>query len=375
MADRILTTHTGSLPRPADLAQMILDRDDGAAVPGFDERVERAVAEIVERQRALGVDIVNDGEQGKISYASYVKQRLTGFEGEGEPLAPADVLAHPDFADRMAKLTSSIRMLQPSCTGEITLRDPDAVHRDIANLKAAADEAGAEQLFMSAASPGVVAMFFANHHYPTREAYLHAIADAMRDEYRAIADAGIVVQLDCPDLGAGGSIHADVVDLAAFRSRVAQAVDAINHATEQIPPERLRMHLCWGNYEGPHDRDVELKDTIDLIAKARPAGIAVEACNPRHAHEWEVFETFELPDDKYLIPGVIDSTNNYVEHPRLVAQRLLNYAKVVGRDRVLASSDCGFGTFVGQENVVPSVTWAKFESMAEGAQMASAALW
>lgn len=374
-SDRILTTHTGSLPRPADVAQMVLDDDDGKPAPDFEERVSAAVVDIVRRQRELGVDVVNDGEQGKISYASYVKHRLTGFEGEGEGMAPADVLAHPDFMERMVALTSSIRIQQPACTGDVTLKDPEAVHRDIANLKAAGEAAGAERLFMTAASPGVVAFFFANHHYPTREAYLAAIADAMRQEYKAIADAGITLQLDCPDLGAGGSVNVKDGDRSTFRRQVAEAVEALNHAVQDIPAEQLRMHLCWGNYEGPHDKDVELREIIDLVLRARPAGISVEACNPRHAHEWEIFKDVKLPDGKYLIPGVIDSTNNYVEHPRLIAQRLLNYAGVVGRDRVMAGSDCGFGTFVGQDVVVPSVTWSKFESMAQGSEMASRELW
>lgn len=373
-ADRILTTHTGSLPRPPDLAGMILDRDDGKPVPGFEGRVREAVNEIVRHQRELGVDVVNDGEQGKISYASYIKERLTGFEGEVGGLASADVLAHPDFGARMAALLSSIRIMQPACTGDITLRDPEAVQTDIANLKAAAAAAGATRVFMTAASPGVVAMFFANQHYPTREAYLAAIADAMRQEYQAIADAGFTLQLDCPDLGAGGSVNADG-DRKIFRRQVAEAIEALNHAVKDIPADQLRMHLCWGNYEGPHDRDVELKDIIDLVLEGRPAGIAVEACNPRHAHEWEVFKDVRLPDDKYLIPGVIDSTNNYVEHPRLIAQRLGNYARLVGKERVMAGSDCGFGTFVGQDVVVPSVTWSKFEAMAQGAEIASKELW
>jgi 5-methyltetrahydropteroyltriglutamate--homocysteine methyltransferase len=374
--DRILTTHTGSLPRPPDLAQMVFDHDDGKSVPGFEDRVREAVTEIVKRQRELGVDVVNDGEQGKISYATYIKERLTGFEGEPVGLAPADVLAHPDFGQRMASLMSSIRIVQPSCTGDVTLKDPDAVHHDIANLKAAAEAAGAERVFMTAASPGVVAMFFGNKHYPTREAYLAAIADAMRQEYRAIAEAGFILQLDCPDLGAGASVGVDADgDPKTTRRQVAEAIEALNHAVQDIPAEQLRMHLCWGNYEGPHDRDVELKDIVDLVLQAKPAGIAVEACNPRHAHEWEVFKDVELPADKYLIPGVIDSTNNYVEHPRLIAQRLGNYARLVGRERVMAGSDCGFGTFVGQDVVVPSVTWSKFEAMAQGAEIASRELW
>jgi 5-methyltetrahydropteroyltriglutamate--homocysteine methyltransferase len=365
---KILTTHTGSLPRPPDLAQMIFDRDDGKTVPGFEERVRTAVADVVRKQRELGIDIVNDGEQGKISYATYIKDRLTGFEGEPGGPAPRDVIDHPDFGERMAALMSSIRIAQPACTGEIKRIDHESVRVDIANLKSAAAAAGAESVFMTAASPGVVAMFFQNQHYPSQEAYLAAIADAMREEYQAIVDAGIILQLDCPDLAAGPSLQEG--GLREARRGVALAIEALNHAVRDIPPERMRLHLCWGNYEGPHEHDVELKDIIDLVLQARPAGISIEACNPRHAHEWELFREVRLPDDKYLIPGVIDSTNNYVEHPRLIAQRLLNYARLVGPERVVAGSDCGFGTFVGQANVVPSVTWAKFASMVEGAELA-----
>ncbi|MGH7911046.1 MAG: cobalamin-independent methionine synthase II family protein, partial [Candidatus Dormibacteraceae bacterium] len=345
---------------------------DGQSVSGIEERVRRAVEDIVREQVAAGVDVVNDGEQGKISYATYIKDRLTGFEGDIGGVAPLDVIAHPDFGERMASLMSSIRIAQPACTGDIRRVDHESVHTDIANLKAAAKAAGAERVFMTAASPGVVAMFFANRHYGSREAYLAAIADAMREEYEAIAAAGITLQLDCPDLGAGASMSTEGLD--ARRRDVGLAIEALNDAVRSIPPEQLRLHVCWGNYEGPHDKDVELTDLLDLILRARPAGLSIEAANPRHAHEWEVFAGARVPDEKYLIPGVVDSTNNYVEHPRLVAQRLVNYGRVVGRDRVMAGSDCGFGTFVGQVNVVPSVTWAKLQSMAEGARIAWAQL-
>ncbi len=368
--DRILTTHTGSLPRPDDVARAILERADGGSPEHLEERVTEAVAEVVRRQVETGIDVVNDGETGKIGYSTYVTERLTGFDGEdtGGHIRPADLVDHPDFARRR----SARQLHLPACNGDIRVKDPGAVQRDIANLRAAAAGAGARQLFMTAASPGVIALFLPNRHYPNREAYLAAIADAMRSEYRAIVDAGVTLQLDCPDLAMGRHIQFGSSSLEEFRREAALNVEALNHAVQGIAPERMRMHVCWGNYEGPHHRDVELADIVDIVLRAAPAGISVEAANPRHGHEWQVFQDVRLPDGRYLIPGVIDSTNNYVEHPMLVAQRLRRYAGVVGRERVMAGSDCGFGTFVQERwTVVPSVTWAKLASMVEGARMAS----
>jgi 5-methyltetrahydropteroyltriglutamate--homocysteine methyltransferase len=357
---------------------MIFDRDDGGTVDGFDDRVRRAVRDIVAEQLEAGVDLVNDGEQSKIGYSTYVKDRLTGFDGEAERPASRrpEMEEHPDFAQRWATQIGSVRLRAPACTGEIRLKDPSAVRRDIDNLKAAAKEAGVDEshLFLSAASPGVVSHFFANHYYPNREAFLAAIADAMREEYRAIVEAGITLQLDCPDLAMSRhSMFADKT-LEEFRREIELGVEALNHAVDGLAPERLRVHICWGNYEGPHTHDVELKDIIDVVLTARANGISVEACNPRHAHEWQVFENVKLPDGKYLIPGVVDSTNNYVEHPDVVAQRLLRYADVVGAERVVGGSDCGFGTFTGMATVAPSITWAKLHSLSEGARRASAKL-
>jgi 5-methyltetrahydropteroyltriglutamate--homocysteine methyltransferase len=368
--ERFLTTHTGSLPRPDDLAQLVLDRDAGKPAEGLDQRLPGAVVDIVAKQRAAGVDIVNDGEQGKISYATYIKDRLTGFEGEPSNLPGGDRMLrdHPDFAARfMAQVdrTAFVRP-RPACSGPISRRDHTAAGRDIANLKAATS--GAERIFMTAASPGVVALFFENRYYPDEDAYLGAIADAMREEYLAIVNAGITLQLDCPDLAAGPSL----VGPAEARHLVARNVEALNHAVRDIPPESMRFHVCWGNYDGPHEQDVPLGDILDLLLTARPAGMSIEACNPRHAYEWEVFGDRPLPDGKYLIPGVVESTNNFVEHPRTVAQRLLNYARVVGPERVVAGSDCGFGTFLGEGPVAPSVTWSKLQAVAEGARLATA---
>jgi 5-methyltetrahydropteroyltriglutamate--homocysteine methyltransferase len=263
----------------------------------------------------------------------------------------------------------------PACTGPIEIADREAVQKDIANLKAAAARHAAADVFMTAASPGVIALFLANEYYSSREAYLEAIATAMKEEYNAIARAGLVLQLDCPDLAMGRHIQFGQASLEEFRRQAALNVEALNFAVSDIAPEQLRMHLCWGNYEGPHHRDVELRDVIDIVLSARPSAISLEACNPRHAHEWQVFEDVSLPDGKAVIPGVIDSTNNYIEHPDLIAQRIERYAALVGRENVMAGTDCGFGTFAGLSTVDPDITWAKFRSMAEGARRASARLW
>jgi 5-methyltetrahydropteroyltriglutamate--homocysteine methyltransferase len=372
---RIRTTHTGSLPRPHDLALLLMADDRGEEVPGFEATVRTSVFEVVERQRDLGIDLINDGEMGKVGFAMYVKNRLTGFDGESRWLGKRrpEMEDHPDFAERWKANTDQTVLTTPACTSEIRVKDASGVVRDIANLKAAAAAAGLppERLFMTAASPGVISHFFANQHYPTREAFVGALAEAMREEYEAVAEAGILLQLDCPDLAMSRhSVFADL-SLEEFRAQASLNVEALNHAVQNIPADRMRMHVCWGNYEGPHDYDVELKDIIDIVLRAKPAGIVLESCNPRHGHEWKLWERVPLPEGKYLVPGVIDSTNNYVEHPELVAQRLLNYAGVVGPDRVIGGSDCGFGTVATMATVAPSVTWSKFRSLHEGAELAS----
>jgi 5-methyltetrahydropteroyltriglutamate--homocysteine methyltransferase len=370
----IRTTHTGSLPRPVDLAAMIVQREEGTEVPGFSERVDQAVGEAVRLQTAVGLDLVNDGEQGKSGYSTYVKERLTGFEGESRGLGGLPELAdHPDFAERMGALMAQLHVRTPACTSSVRLRDPEAVGRDVQRLLRAAASAGVEQdrLFMTAASPGVISFFFENHYYADREEYLGALTEAMRQEYRTITDAGIILQLDCPDLAMSRhTIFADST-LQEFRSLISLNVAALNEAVRDIPPERMRMHVCWGNYEGPHTLDVALRDIIDIVLQARPAGLSLEACNPRHGHEWAVFQDVPLPKGKYLIPGVIDSTTNFVENPELVAQRIDRYTAIVGRERVVAGTDCGFGTFVGLSQVVPSVVWAKLRALADGARLAA----
>ena len=360
--DRILTTHTGSLPRPADLT----DRHD-------EQAVRAAVQETVRRQLDAGVDIVNDGEVSKPSYAGYVAERLTGFTGEPIPFMMRDFEAFPEFAQKMWGDPSVASILaNPSCDGEVAYRDLSMVQADIANLRAASD--GATDVFMSAASPGVIEMFMANTYYPSTEEYLFALADAMKTEYDAINQAGFVLQLDCPDLACEWSIGPEV-SKEEFRRVVAMRLAAIDHATRDIPPDRLRMHLCWGNYEGPHATDVPLGDIIDLVLAARPSAVSFEAANPRHEHEWQLFEEVKLPEGKVLVPGVLDSTTNYIEHPELVAQRIMRYADVVGRSNVIAGSDCGFATFAAFVPVDPAITWAKLGAMAEGARLASQRLW
>jgi 5-methyltetrahydropteroyltriglutamate--homocysteine methyltransferase len=368
--DRILTTHTGSLPRPADLVEMLRSLDARAPLDeaAFQKRVRDAVAETVARQRKAGIDVLNDGEEGKVGYSTYIKDRCTGFEGENRStMVQAEGRDFPDWAAARARPS----MVRPACTGPIAWKDFDAVKRDIDNLGAAAKSSGAEEVFMSAASPGVIAIFLTNEYYPTQEAYLEAIANVMQDEYRAVVDAGFILQLDCPDLAM--SRHNRYADktLEEFRKVVELHVEVLNEATKGIPADRMRLHLCWGNYEGPHQLDIELKDIIDIVLKARAEGISFEGANPRHENEWRVWRDVKLPDDKVLIPGVIDSTTNFIEHPEVVADRIERYASVAGKENVIAGTDCGFGTFAGGGTVFPDIAWAKLAALSEGAALAT----
>jgi 5-methyltetrahydropteroyltriglutamate--homocysteine methyltransferase len=375
--ERFLTTHTGSLPRPDDLIRAMFAREEGVPVDAaaLERRVALAVEEVVRRQAEAGVDVIDDGEMSKPSYATYIKDRLAGFGGEGNTFVYQDLVDFPKLARRVFGDPGRSRRKTPACNAPITVRDPQAAATDVAHLKAAMATVGAREGFLTAASPGVVSLFFRNEYYPSEEAYLFAIAEAMRHEYETIARAGITLQVDCPDLGMGRHIqHADL-SLAEWRKKAQLHVEALNHALSGIPPEQLRMHLCWGNYEGPHHCDVALADVIDIVLEARPAAIALEAANPRHAHEWALFETVKLPDGKLLIPGVIESKSNFVEHPELVAQRIGRYANLVGRENVMAGSDCGYGTWVGQSAVDADVVWAKMAAMAEGARIASRRFW
>jgi 5-methyltetrahydropteroyltriglutamate--homocysteine methyltransferase len=375
--DRFLTTHTGSLPRPDDLIRMMYAKEEGVPVERetLAARVRAAVAEVVRKQVEAGVDVVNDGEMSKPSYATYVKDRLAGFGGTGNTFVYQDLAGFPNLAKRVFGDPGRSRRKTPACNGPIGVRDPDAAKADADNLKAAVGAAGRTDAFMSAASPGVVSLFFRNDHYPSQEAYLFAIAEAMRHEYETIAKAGIVLQIDCPDLAMGRHIQYAALSLEEFRKRAGMHVAALNHALAGIAPEQLRLHLCWGNYEGPHHCDVPLADIIDIVFTARPSAISFEAANPRHGHEWILFERIKLPAGKVLIPGVIESKSNFIEHPELVAQRIGRYAKLVGRENVIAGSDCGYGTWVGQAAVDPDVVWAKLAAMAEGARIASREFW
>jgi 5-methyltetrahydropteroyltriglutamate--homocysteine methyltransferase len=375
--ERFLTTHTGSLPRPPDLIRMMYAKEEGVPVEpaALSERVAQAVAEVVRKQVDSGIDVVNDGEMSKPSYATYIKDRLSGFGGEGNTFVYQDLAEFPSLAKRVFGDPGRSRRKTPACNAPIAVRDAQAAQVDVDHLNSAVAGLKVEETFLTGASPGVVSLFFRNEHYPTEEAYVFAIAEAMRSEYEAIAKAGIVLQIDCPDLGMGRHIQYASLSLPEWRKKAQMHVEALNHAVENVPAEQLRMHLCWGNYEGPHHCDVPLADVIDIVFKAKPMAIALEAANPRHAHEWKLFEKVKLPEGKLLIPGVIESKSNFIEHPELVAQRIGRYANLIGRENVVAGSDCGFGTWVGQAAVDPDVVWAKMAAMAEGARIASREFW
>jgi 5-methyltetrahydropteroyltriglutamate--homocysteine methyltransferase len=375
--ERFLTTHTGSLPRPDDLVRMMYAKEGGVPVDraGLAARVRAAVAEVVEKQVAAGIDLVNDGEMSKPSYATYIKDRLDGFGGTGNTFVYQDLAAFPKLQERVFGDPGRSRRKTPACNAPIAVRAPAAAEDDVASLKAAVGSRPPEQAFMSAASPGVVSLFFRNDYYKDHETYLAAIGEAMRAEYEAVAGAGFVLQIDCPDLAMGRHIQYADLSLEEFRKRARQHVDALNHALRNIPAEQLRMHLCWGNYEGPHHCDVPLADIVDIVLLAKPRTISLEAANPRHAHEWQLFERVKLPEGKVLIPGVIESKSNFIEHPELIAQRIARYANLVGRENVIAGSDCGYGTWVGQAAVDPDVVWAKLAALAEGARIATQQFW
>jgi 5-methyltetrahydropteroyltriglutamate--homocysteine methyltransferase len=375
--ERFLTTHTGSLPRPDDLVRMMYAREEGVPVDpeALDARVASAVEEVVRKQTDAGVDVDNDGEMSKPSYATYINDRLSGFGGSGNTFVYQDLVDFPNLGKRVFGDPGRSRRKTPACNAAIGVRDPQAARIDTEHLRAALSKVSAQEMFLTAASPGVVSLFFRNEHYPSEEAYIFAIAEAMRHEYETIANAGIVLQIDCPDLGMGRHIQYASLSLAEWRKKAQLHVEALNHAVANIAPDRLRMHLCWGNYEGPHHCDVALADVIDIVFRARPSAIAIEAANPRHAHEWALFETVKLPEGKLLIPGVIESKSNFIEHPELIAQRIGRYANLVGRENVMAGSDCGFGTWVGQAAVDPDVVWAKMAAMSEGARIATGQFW
>ena len=373
--ERILTTHTGSLPRPLDLTTTLEAMDAGTAPDpaAFDARVRSAVAEVVRKQVEAGVDIVSDGEQGKVGYSTYVRYRLTGFGGQSNVPVRADWADFPEAAERYGRLRGTAR---PACNGPIAWKDQGAVTKDIANLQAAVSGVHPEEAFMTAASPGVIAHFLQNDYYPSREAYLARLVEVMKEEYDAVHQAGFVLQVDCPDLAMGRHLAFPDLSTPEFLKIAEGNVEALNHALRDIPADRVRLHLCWGNYEGPHHRDIPLKDILGVVLKARPQALSFEGANPRHEHEWAVFREVQLPEDKVIIPGVLDSTTNFIEHPELVAQRIVRYAGVVGKERVIAGSDCGFATFARSNAIVePEIVWPKLQAMAEGARLASRELW
>ena len=381
--DRILTTHTGSLPRPKALTELILTRETGGAVDAasFEAETAKAVDEVVGRQVAAGIDIVSDGEMSKPSYTTYIRHRVSGIAPDPRAaqkgrdiMVGRDMLEHPDFAQQRGNFSD---VPFPGCTGELRYKDRVPLERDLAHLKAAADRWHPTEVFMTAPSPGILTRFIINLHYPSEDAYLAALADVMQTEYRAIVEAGFLLQIDAPDLASARNNQYRHLSDDEFRSRIAERnIAMLNAATAGLPPDRMRLHICWGNYEGPHTHDLPLTRIIDIAFKATPQAISIEAANPRHDHEWEDMQAVKVPEDKILIPGVIDSTNNFVEHPRLVAQRLLRYAQFLDRERLIAGIDCGFGTAVRRApKVTDSIVWAKLRALHEGAELASKRLW
>jgi 5-methyltetrahydropteroyltriglutamate--homocysteine methyltransferase len=381
--DRILTTHAGSLPRPKPLIDLILRREEDTAVDAqiFDAEAAEAVDDVVARQIAAGIDVVSDGEMSKPSYTTYIRHRVSGIEPDPRAaergrdiMIGRDLLSHPDFANRQLNFGS---VPFPGCVGELRYKDRAPLDRDLARLKAAAEKLRPTEVFMTAPSPGILTRFIINLHYASEDAYVAALADVMRNEYSAIVEAGFVLQIDAPDLGSARNNQYRHLSDDEFRQRIAERnIAALNAATAGLPAERMRLHICWGNYEGPHTHDLPLLKIIDIAFKARPQGVSIEAANPRHDHEWEDLEETKIPDDKILIPGIIDSTTNFVEHPRLVAQRIGRYAGVIDRERLIAGVDCGFGTAVRREPLVAdSIVWAKLRALSEGAAIASKRLW
>jgi 5-methyltetrahydropteroyltriglutamate--homocysteine methyltransferase len=368
---RILTTHTGSLPRPPQVVELLLaeTKQPGSSRAALEAAVRAAVDDVVQKQVATGLDVINDGEQGRTDYTVHVIDRLTGFEGK---LAPPRGTGEPEFPELAALLTQFASPFQrwPACSGPVRWKDWPQAAADIARAKAAMAHAAAQEFFYTSPSPGQIARFLKNTHYESDEAYLYALADVMAREYRAIVDAGFVLQLDCPDLAMSRSLYLDR-SIADYRKIITVCVEALNHAVKDIPPDRMRMHVCWGSTMGPHHQDVPLKDIVDIILTARPQAVSFPAANPRHGHEWKIWQDAKLPDGKIIIPGVIDSTSNFVEHPELVADRILQYARIVGHDNMIAGVDCGFGTFAGRVQVDSKIVWMKLASLAEGARLAS----
>jgi len=374
--ERILTTHVGSLPRPPALAQAMVKRDRGTLsaeeTASLPQQICAAVDGVVRKQAETGLDIINDGEASKIGYATYVRERLSGFEGTSRGLTIWDLDEVPEFAGRALE---GLDPMTPACTGPITFQGHAALEEDIKNLKSATGKVEPADVFMTAASPGVIAIYLENQHYGTTEEYWQAIAEAMRVEYEAIVAAGFILQLDAPDLAMGRHVSKELLAVDEFRRQMAVRVELLNHACRNIPSEKVRLHLCWGNYHGPHHHDVPLNEIVDILLRTKAGALSFEAANPRHQHEWRIWEEVELPEDKVLVPGVIDTCTSYVEHPELVAERIVRFAQLVGRERVIAGTDCGFANFASYQITDPKIAWMKLAALADGAALASRQLW
>jgi len=376
-SNRILATHVGSLPRSRTVVDLLFKREHAEAYDQneFDSVMAQAVLETVRKQFEIGIDIVSDGETSKTGYATYIKDRLTGFSGDTPRQIALDLQDYPEFRSRMAVFAGKQGFKRQSCTGPIEYVGHTDLHKDIAHLQAALSKYPAARGFLNAASPGVVSAFQPNSYYNSHSGYVEAIGEAMQQEYETIARAGLILQLDCPDLAMARHTGFQDLSESEFLTRAEHQVEVMNHALRNIPADSLRMHVCWGNYEGPHDHDIPLEKILNIILKAKPAAILFEASNPRHAHEWIVWKSARIPDDKILIPGLLTSTSNYVEHPELVSQRLCQFADIVGRDRVMAGTDCGFGTFAGIGKMDAAISFKKLRALVEGAQQASTKLW
>ena len=375
--DRILTTHVGSLPRSQAVTDVLFARELGTVADprAAAATITQAVADVVRRQVEAGVDIVSDGEMSKISYATYIADRFTGFAGDTPREPGQDLVEFPNLLKKLADRGSTAKYRRPRCVGDIKVKDTGPLNADLENFRQAVAAGKPVEGFLNAASPGVIALFQPNDHYPTQDAYLEAVAEALRSEYEAIVGAGFLLQIDAPDLGMGRHTMYRNASVAEYLKRAAIHVEVLNHALRNVKADRLRMHMCWGNYEGPHHHDVPMAELLPVVIKAKPQALLFEGANPRHAHEWAVFRDTKIPDDKLLIPGVLSSTTNYVEHPLLVAERICRFADIVGRERVIAGTDCGFSTFAGFGPVDPDIVYLKLRSMAEGARIAGSRLW
>ena len=376
--ERILTTHVGSMPRPQYVVDQLFaqDADERYDPAEFDRVMQRAVREVAQKQVDAGVDVISDGEMSKISYVTYMRHRFTGFEIADAPRAtPQDLDDYPAYKQRLADAGGTPKYHRPVVRDAITIKDLGPLEKDIANLLAAKEEAGASEAFMNSASPGVVAGFQPNEYYATKEQYIEALAEVLKVEYEKITEAGLLLQVDCPDLAMGRHILFRDEGTEAFLKAARAQVDVLNYALENVPADRVRLHLCWGNYEGPHHHDVDLAEIIDIVLSTKPQAIQFEASNPRHQHEWKIWAEADIPDDKILIPGTLDTTTNFIEHPQLVAERIERFADIVGKERVIAGTDCGFGTFAGFGAIHPDIAYAKLRTMAEGARIASERLW